>query len=212
MKPRLTQIALRLQALRRSRHQTQQSLAARCRHYGFPVSRTMLAKYEIGLQNIPAQFIPIVAHALNVEITDLLPPIGDRAEPEFTPELLEAGNLTGRKIRFFRIERKWTQEKLAEALQKMSLPITRQIIANIETQRTLVTDRQLFFVASALRIPVSSLFPCGTGTAHATHVLPDPTPEKLPPARRDHSHFTQNPFAALTHKIRRLVKRVVIRR
>ena len=42
MKPYLTQIAIRLRVLRKSRQQTQESLAAKCRQYGFPVSRNKL--------------------------------------------------------------------------------------------------------------------------------------------------------------------------
>jgi transcriptional regulator with XRE-family HTH domain len=55
----------------------------------------------------------------------------------------KAKNLTGQKIRFFRNQRGWTQEALAESLQKMGIPITRHIIANIETQRSSVTDCQI---------------------------------------------------------------------
>ena len=88
MKPHLTQIALRLQALRKSRHQTQESLAAKCRYYGFPISRCQLARYEIGMTNVLAQFIPIAAHVLNVDITDLLPPVSGQVKP--IPELAQA--------------------------------------------------------------------------------------------------------------------------
>jgi DNA-binding XRE family transcriptional regulator len=46
-----------------------------------------------------------------------------------------AKNLTGQKIRLYRKQRGWTQNMLAASLQKMGVPITRHIIANIETQR-----------------------------------------------------------------------------
>ena len=168
MKPYLTQIALRLRALRKSRHQTQESLAAKCRYYGFPILRCQLAKYEIGLLNIPAQFIPIAAHALNVNITDLLPPIGPKDPPKSRPEPGKIRNLSGKRIRFFRKRQKWTQDKLATVLEKMGFPITRNIIASVEMQRTRVRDYQLVFFAKALQIPLNSLFPDEAGFAKST--------------------------------------------
>ena len=44
-------------------------------------------------------------------------------------------NLTGQKIRLFRKQRGWTQDRLASSLQRLGVPITRSLIANIETQR-----------------------------------------------------------------------------
>jgi transcriptional regulator with XRE-family HTH domain len=74
-----SKIGLRLRALRQSRRQTQESLAAECRQRGFAITREKLAKYEICVTHVPARFIPIMAHILKVEITDLLPPIGGEA-------------------------------------------------------------------------------------------------------------------------------------
>jgi len=102
MKPILTQIALCLRALRKSRHQTQESLAAKCRQYGFPVSRVKLARYELGSTNIPAQFIPIAAHVLNVDVTDLFPPIGIQSESKPAPARAKTRNLTGKQIQTLR--------------------------------------------------------------------------------------------------------------
>ncbi len=133
MKPHLTQTALRLRALRKSRHQTQESLAARCRHYGFPVSRSALAKYEIGLLNIPAQFIPIAAHALNVDITELLPPIGGRAKPQPAPAQAKIRNLTGQQIQAFQKRRKQSRSKA----QSSSVEFTQcRILIRIQNSRS----------------------------------------------------------------------------
>jgi len=70
---------LRIRALRKSYKQTQESLAAKCRHLGFAVTREKLAKYEVGLTQVPAQFIPAFAHVLKVNVADLLPPISKRS-------------------------------------------------------------------------------------------------------------------------------------
>lgn len=68
-------------------------------------------------------------------------------------------NLTGVMIRQFREKRGWTQYELADAFRKMGVPITRCIIANIETQRCPVTDCQLLFFARILSVSWKSLFP-----------------------------------------------------
>lgn len=62
-------------------------------------------------------------------------------------------------IRQFREKRGWTQYELADSFRKMGLPITRSIIANIETQRCSVTDCQMLFFARVLGISWKSLFP-----------------------------------------------------
>jgi transcriptional regulator with XRE-family HTH domain len=67
-------------------------------------------------------------------------------------------NLTGQKIRLFRKQRGWTQDRLATSLQSFGVPITRSIIANIETQRCAVTDCQLARIASTLRVPLLLFF------------------------------------------------------
>lgn len=68
-------------------------------------------------------------------------------------------NLTGANIRLFREKRGWTQQRLAESLQRLGIPITRDVIANIETQRCPVTDWQVVFFARILGVSYSSLFP-----------------------------------------------------
>lgn len=82
MKKTLSKVGFRLRALRHSRRWTQETLAAACQARGFAVTRAKLAKYEIGLAEVPAHFIPIFAHVLKVDITDLLPPIGGKSNAQ----------------------------------------------------------------------------------------------------------------------------------
>jgi transcriptional regulator with XRE-family HTH domain len=71
----------------------------------------------------------------------------------------EVKNLTGLKIRFFREKRGWTQQRLSESLRKVGISITRDVIANIETQRCPVTDCQIVLFARILDVSWKSLFP-----------------------------------------------------
>ena len=71
---------------------------------------------------------------------------------------MKTKNLTGPKIRFYRKQRKWTQQTLADHLQAMREGISRQIIANIETQRCAVTDCEIASIAKALKIPIVLFF------------------------------------------------------
>lgn len=159
MKQIPSKIGLRLRSLRQSHQKTQEFLAAECRQHGFAITREKLAKYEIGMTQVPVRFVPIIAHVLKVEITDLLPPIGDEDEPKSTPLQAKIRNLSGPRIRFFRKKQKWTQHKLAAVLKEMGVLMTRDIIASVEMQRTRVRDYQLVLFAKALQIPLESLFP-----------------------------------------------------
>jgi transcriptional regulator with XRE-family HTH domain len=62
-------------------------------------------------------------------------------------------------IRQCREKHGWTQYQLADKFRKMDIPITRDIIANIETQRSAITDCQLFFFARVLGVSWAALFP-----------------------------------------------------
>jgi len=176
--PMQSQVGLNLRKQRRLCRQTQHVLATGCQRYGAPITREMLAHYECGQADVPARFIPIIAHVLGVAITDLLPPIDD-VEPRIISKdgvgcrqrfpqaangkSAKIKNLTGQKIRQFRTNRRWTQAKLASKLQKIGICITRDVIANIETQRRSVNDWQLACFAKALRIPLQSLLPDNPG-------------------------------------------------
>jgi transcriptional regulator with XRE-family HTH domain len=211
MKQTLSQVGFRLRALRRLRHHTQASLASVCQYRGFPVSRSQLARYEIGYADVPARFIPVLAYVLRADITDLLPPLGMRVEPSFKPEAVKGRNLTGQQIRFFRRQRKWTQQKLAEALQKMGLPITRHVIANIETLRTEVTDCQLVCFAAALRVSVHSLFPNSRHSASSADALDDNLQTNRQHPIRHKSEPIPNPYARIVGTIKRFAKRLLPR-
>ena len=76
-------------------------------------------------------------------------------------------NLTGQQIRAFRRNRKWSQSKLAGVIRTMGAPMTREIIANLETRRTRVKDYDLVLVAKALQIPMDSLFPDEAGVTNS---------------------------------------------
>jgi transcriptional regulator with XRE-family HTH domain len=93
MKQIPSKIGLRLRELRQSRRQTQESLALECRQRGFAITRTKLAKYEIGMTQVPAHFIPVLAYVLKVDVTDLLPPITRRSSPGASVARADGKNL-----------------------------------------------------------------------------------------------------------------------
>jgi transcriptional regulator with XRE-family HTH domain len=68
-------------------------------------------------------------------------------------------NLAGEQIRLFREKRGWSQQQLAESFRKIGSFITRDIIANIETQRCTVTDWQMILFARVLGVSWKSLLP-----------------------------------------------------
>jgi transcriptional regulator with XRE-family HTH domain len=175
LNPMQSQVGQNLRKQRCRCRQTQDFLAKGCQRYGTPITRDMLAHYECGNADVPARYIPIIAHVLGVAITDLLPPINDEAIPNgklnHRPRSLprarsspanqgktsKAKNIAGQKIRRFRAQRRWTQAKLASMLRKLGIHITRNMIANVETQRRSVTDWQLAGFAKALQIPLQLL-------------------------------------------------------
>ncbi len=120
-------------------------------------------------------------------------------------------NLTGQKIRLFRKQRGWTQNMLAESLQKMGVPITRYIIANIETQRCSVTDCQLASFAKALRIPLLLFFPDDANLADFDSAFSVNPPSENPLHARHGKRFIQNPIIHITHKIGEFAKRLMAR-
>jgi transcriptional regulator with XRE-family HTH domain len=120
-------------------------------------------------------------------------------------------NLTGQKIRLYRKQRGWTQNMLAASLQKMGVPITRHIIANIETQRRSVTDCQLAFIAKALRIPLLLFFSDDTNLAEFNNAFSVNPPSENSLHARLGKHFMQNPVIHLTHQIGEFAKRLMAR-
>jgi len=70
-------------------------------------------------------------------------------------------NIIGRNIAKFRYQAGWTQEFLAARMQLLGCYISRDIIANIETRRSAVTDKRVAFFSAAFRVPPSCFFPAG---------------------------------------------------
>ena len=58
---------------------------------------------------------------------------------------LRNGNVIGRNVARFRYQEGWTQEILAAKMQLPGCYMTRAIIANIESRRSIVTDKQIEF-------------------------------------------------------------------
>ena len=77
----------------------------------------------------------------------------------FASDPLKALNLIGPAVRRLRRERHWTQEMFAAIVEGLGAAITRDIIANIETQRSIASDKQIAYFAIALSVPIKKLFP-----------------------------------------------------
>jgi transcriptional regulator with XRE-family HTH domain len=70
-------------------------------------------------------------------------------------------NLIGRNVAKFRYQAGWTQEFLATRMQLLGCYISREIIANIETRRSAVTDKRIVFFATVFKVSLNDLFPTG---------------------------------------------------
>jgi transcriptional regulator with XRE-family HTH domain len=70
-------------------------------------------------------------------------------------------NLIGRNVAKFRYQAGWTQEFLAARMQLLGCYISREIIANIETRRSAVTDKRIVFFATVFKVSLNDLFPTG---------------------------------------------------
>jgi transcriptional regulator with XRE-family HTH domain len=68
-------------------------------------------------------------------------------------------NVIGRNIAKLRYQRGWTQDTLVGKMQLLGCYMTRDILANIETLRSPVTDKQIEFFAEVFRVDVWDLFP-----------------------------------------------------
>lgn len=95
-------------------------------------------------------------------------------------------NLTGSMIRQFREQRGWTQYELANGFRKLGVPITRCIIANIETQRCSVTDCQLVLFARLLGVSWRALFPDKT-------IMEKFLPRSIPKEKPEHNDKIKGP-------------------
>jgi DNA-binding XRE family transcriptional regulator len=68
-------------------------------------------------------------------------------------------NLIGRKVARLRNQQRLSQNMLVARLEVMNyFEITRDILASIELQRYAATDKHAFYLAKALRVPLTDLF------------------------------------------------------
>lgn len=68
-------------------------------------------------------------------------------------------NLVGPCVIKLRHQRGWTQEQLVSKLNLIGHYITRDIIANIESRRSVVSDVQIHALAEVFGVEVGELFP-----------------------------------------------------
>jgi len=68
------------------------------------------------------------------------------------------GNTVGQCVCELRYQKGWTQEELATKIQLMGCHMTRDVVANIETRRSTVTDTQILFLAEVLGVKAGDLF------------------------------------------------------
>ena len=67
-------------------------------------------------------------------------------------------NIIGRKVAKLRYQRNWSQVTLAARLQVQRCKITRDILANIEMKRTIVTDKHIVAFVKAFGVNIAELF------------------------------------------------------
>ncbi len=67
-------------------------------------------------------------------------------------------NLIGRKVAKLRYMKGWSQDTLVAKLQVLQCNITRDVLANIETKRSVATDKHCFFLAKVLGVSIDELF------------------------------------------------------
>lgn len=68
-------------------------------------------------------------------------------------------NVIGPSIAKLRYQRGWRQDELVAKLQLLGCYMTRDILANIETRRSPVTDTQIEFFCAVFEVEVQELFP-----------------------------------------------------
>ena len=73
-------------------------------------------------------------------------------------DMRQNANVIGRNVARFRYQNGWSQDKLVAKIQLLGFYITRDILANIETLRSIVTDKQIVIFAEVFGVPVGDLF------------------------------------------------------
>ena len=67
-------------------------------------------------------------------------------------------NIVGNKVRYYRKQRKYSQQMLSNKLETMAIYICRGSISRIEDGSRTVTDIELFGLAQALNVSIDNLF------------------------------------------------------
>ena len=69
-------------------------------------------------------------------------------------------NVIGRRVAFYRNQRGWSQNVLVTELHlRGNINMTRDILANIESLRSVATSKQIEFIAEVLGVKEQDLFP-----------------------------------------------------
>jgi transcriptional regulator with XRE-family HTH domain len=68
-------------------------------------------------------------------------------------------NIIGQAVARLRFERGWTQDLLAARLQCQGADVSRQMLANIESGRTQVTDEHILAFQKVFKVRIVMLFP-----------------------------------------------------
>lgn len=78
-------------------------------------------------------------------------------------------NVIGPMIVKLRYQNGWTQDDLVAKLQLVGCYMTRDILANLETRRSVATDKQIEFFAAVFGVHVGELFPASPKTNGEMH-------------------------------------------
>jgi transcriptional regulator with XRE-family HTH domain len=95
-------------------------------------------------------------------------------------------NIIGPVVIKLRFERGWSQETLAARLQCHEYDITRDVLANIETGRTQVTDKHIEALQKAFEVEISRLFPRSTQERDAVFARAGAVRPRKKPSQRRH--------------------------
>ena len=71
----------------------------------------------------------------------------------------EQCNIVGKKVRYYRKRKKYSQKILSEKLETLAIYICRGSISRIEDGSRTVTDIELYGLASVLGVSIEDLFP-----------------------------------------------------
>lgn len=67
-------------------------------------------------------------------------------------------NLIGDKVKYFRKQRKMSQQKLSNQLELLGVYVCRGSVSRIEDKSRTVTDIELFAISKVLDVSISELF------------------------------------------------------